>query len=85
MIDYSKYEIRQILSSNHGTLTENEYNQVVQNAENDPAYLMPGIQHVQYMTEFGKIDYAIMDLNYKQTYYDSLPTDIQSFEEFMAS
>ena len=84
MIDYKKFEIRQILSSNYGSLSKNEYDQVVRNAENDPAYLMPGIQRVEYVTEYGKKDHARMDLNYKREYWDSL-AEVRSFEEFMAS
>ena len=84
MIDYEKYEIRQILSSNYGTLSPSEYSRVVENAENEESYLMPGIQRIQYTTDGGSLDWARMDLNLKKEYWDSL-ADLPSFEEFMAS
>ena len=83
MIDYNRYEIRQILSSNYGSLDHSEYQAIVRSMENDRAYYMPGKHRVEYLTSFGKKDWTRVYLAPKQEYLESL--SIQSFEEFMAS
>lgn len=82
MIDYKKFEIRQVLSSNYGSLDKAEEDRVVKSMENDQAYYMPGRHRVEYVTSFGRKDWARVTLAIKKEYYDSL---IPSFEEVMAS